>query len=274
MSRRTKLLERVFAYIDDNFRDPIGLGDVATAVGHGPAYLTGLVSDATGRPVHKWIAERRLAEARRLLVETDVPIHGVASAAGFRDPAYFSRAFVRSAGQSPSRWRRGSLRPATGDALGGAAAMAVHEHVATAEAAITGARSRAERDAILLAAAAAIVPLRVTVNRRDPSSGAWYHYGATAIAFTDADATVPLLLHGCTAAELHLERSSFDFYRRLAHVREIAGFFKLPLFVGGVCLGALCAIVSDPAEINREHRFALESLARAYERASTRSSPA
>jgi AraC-like DNA-binding protein len=266
MRRRTRLLDRVFRYIDDNFRDPIRLTDVADSVGHVPAYLTDVVRGVTGRPVHKWIAERRLSEARRLLSESDAPIGEVARAAGFRDPAYFSRAFVRASGQAPSRWRRTYARSFPNDALDAAAIATTAARIAAAERAMAAASSRNERDDLLFAAAVAIVPLRVTVNRRDPATGAWYHYRSSDVAFTDTDASVPLLLYGCTAAELQLERSYFPFYRNLAQVRQIEGFFKLPLFVDGVCTGALCAIVDDAADLTRERRYALEELARAYGR--------
>ncbi len=261
--RRNRLLRGVFAYIDDNFREPIRLRSVAAAVGHGAAYLTDVVRGSTGRPVHKWIAERRVAEARRLLATTEAPVARVARDVGFRDPAYFSRAFVRAAGQSPSQWRRihgGRPADAPLDAL---AVAATYQAVVQARETFAAAATRAQRDAALLAAASALVP-NVTVNRREPSTGTWYRYDETAVAFRDVDASIPLLLHGCTSAELDLERSYFDFYRRLSQVRSLSGFFKLPLFTAGVCTGALCAIVRNPADITLERRFALEELARAY----------
>jgi AraC-like DNA-binding protein len=56
--------------------------------------------------VQAWIAERRLAEARRLLAQTDEPVEAVGRRSGFRDASYFSRRFRRAHGVTPAAWRR------------------------------------------------------------------------------------------------------------------------------------------------------------------------
>ena len=55
------LLGAVFAVIEARYRTPIGLREVATAVGRSPAYLTDLVRRETGRSVLQWIVARRVA---------------------------------------------------------------------------------------------------------------------------------------------------------------------------------------------------------------------
>jgi AraC family transcriptional activator of pobA len=102
------LLADVFTYIEDHYEKGISLQDVAQAVHLTPGYLTTLVRQKTGRPVQEWIAERRLAQARRLLVETDLGVAEIAPAAGYRDAAYFARQFKRAHGVTPLAWRRAS----------------------------------------------------------------------------------------------------------------------------------------------------------------------
>ena len=53
----------------------------------------------------QFINEVRLENARRLLVETTLPIAAVAAEAGFSDPSYFSRRFVKQFGELPSEFR-------------------------------------------------------------------------------------------------------------------------------------------------------------------------
>lgn len=104
------LLADVFTYIEDHYAEGISLQDVARAVHLTPGYLTTLVRQKTGRPVQEWITERRLDRARRLLVESDLGVEELASAAGYHDPAYFARQFKRAHGVTPLAWRRASRR--------------------------------------------------------------------------------------------------------------------------------------------------------------------
>lgn len=99
------LLASVFEVIDDRFRERLSTVDVAAAVGLTPGYLTTLVRERTGRTVLDWITERRMAEARALLLNTASSAEQVAAAVGYADPAYFNRRFRAHHGRSPGAWR-------------------------------------------------------------------------------------------------------------------------------------------------------------------------
>lgn len=101
-----RLLGQVLRFIDANFRRPISLADVAKGVGRSRAYLTDRVRRETGRTVGGWITERRMAEARRLLAETDWEVGRIARSLTFVDDHYFSRLFRRTHGLTPSAWRK------------------------------------------------------------------------------------------------------------------------------------------------------------------------
>ena len=75
------VLAEVFAVIDRRHSAALSLRDVA------------------------WIIEPRMAESRRLLADTDVPVAEVARRVGIADPGYFSRLFRRTHGTSPRVWR-------------------------------------------------------------------------------------------------------------------------------------------------------------------------
>jgi AraC family transcriptional regulator, transcriptional activator of pobA len=104
------LLAEVFAVIDGGLSEPLSLRDVAHAVGVTPGHLTTVVRCRTGRTVQDWIIERRMAEARSLLAETDLPVGEVARHVGMSDPGYFSRLFRRAHGASPREWRAQARR--------------------------------------------------------------------------------------------------------------------------------------------------------------------
>jgi AraC-like DNA-binding protein len=100
------LLAEVFGLIEARYHERISLRDVASALALSPAHLTTTVRRKTGRTVQEWITERRMAQARRLLVETDLTVEEVGRKVGYADPAYFVRSFRRNHGVTPLRWRR------------------------------------------------------------------------------------------------------------------------------------------------------------------------
>jgi AraC family transcriptional activator of pobA len=100
------LLAEVFGFIEERYRERISLKDVARAVSLSPGHLTTVVRRKTGRTVQEWIAERRMAEARRLLVQTDLAVEEVGRKVGYGDPGYFVRSFGRAHGVTPLGWRR------------------------------------------------------------------------------------------------------------------------------------------------------------------------
>ncbi len=99
------LLAEVFEVIDRRHAEQLSLRDVAGELGMTPGHLTTVVRRRTGRTVGEWITDRRMAEARGLLTETDLPVHEVARRVGVPDPGYFSRLFTRAHGVSPRKWR-------------------------------------------------------------------------------------------------------------------------------------------------------------------------
>ncbi len=110
--RDEPLLAAVFDAIEEGYRRPISLRDVAAAVGLTPGHLTTLVGRRTGRTVQQWITERRMAEARRLLAETDLTVDAVSGRVGYRDTSYFIKRFRRDHGAAPLEWRRAGRSPA------------------------------------------------------------------------------------------------------------------------------------------------------------------
>lgn len=115
--RNEPLLAAVFEFIERHYGEPISLSDVAASVGLTPGHLTTVVRRKTGRTTHQWITERRMAEARKLLRETDLTVEAIATRTGYRQTSFFIKHFRRDHALTPAAWRRGArtpLRPATG----------------------------------------------------------------------------------------------------------------------------------------------------------------
>jgi AraC family transcriptional regulator, transcriptional activator of pobA len=99
------VLAAVLDVIEDRYREPISLRDVADAVGLTPGHLTTVVRRRTGRTVQQWITERRMREARRLLVDTALPVGEIAHRVGYREAGYFVRRFRAAHDVTPTGWR-------------------------------------------------------------------------------------------------------------------------------------------------------------------------
>jgi AraC-like DNA-binding protein len=99
------LLAEVFTVIDRHLGEPLSLRHVARELGMTPGHLTTVVRRRTGRTVQEWIIERRMAEARSLLSDTELSVGEISRRVGMSDPGYFSRLFRRTHGTSPREWR-------------------------------------------------------------------------------------------------------------------------------------------------------------------------
>lgn len=103
--RSEPLLAVVFEFIEEHYHEPISLATIASVVGLTPGHLTTVVRRKTGRSVQRWITERRMAQARRLLRETDLNVETVAASVGYRHPSFFIKQFRRDHAVTPARWR-------------------------------------------------------------------------------------------------------------------------------------------------------------------------
>ena len=103
--RLRRATELMAAHLD---RD-LGLAELAAAAGLSPSHFTRAFKRSTGRPPHRYLMERRVEHAQRLLASTDAPLAEVASDCGFADQSHLSTAFRRLLGATPGAWR-GAVR--------------------------------------------------------------------------------------------------------------------------------------------------------------------
>ncbi|MEI2297097.1 helix-turn-helix domain-containing protein [Ensifer sp. MJa1] len=92
--------------VDLHFRENWSVGHYTDALATTPHLIAKASREAFGMQVKELINERRLLEAKRLLLFTVRPLEDIAYEIGFADAAYFSRFFRQRVGEAPSDWRR------------------------------------------------------------------------------------------------------------------------------------------------------------------------
>ena len=101
-----RLAERFARLLERDYRSGMGVAEFAAALGVTPTHLTRACKAASGRSAHAILQDRVLFEARRMLVETRMPVKRVAESLGYASAAYFTRNFHLRTGQTPSDFRR------------------------------------------------------------------------------------------------------------------------------------------------------------------------
>src|SRR6201987_1366621 len=84
---------------------PWTLSDLGQRVGLGRSVFSARFTKLVGQSMHRYVIERRMAEAAFLLETSDEPIARIASRVGYETAAAFSKLFHRHHGLSPGRYR-------------------------------------------------------------------------------------------------------------------------------------------------------------------------
>jgi AraC family transcriptional activator of pobA len=110
-----QIFRRFAAILERDFASHHDAAHYADALAMPAAALSQTLNRVVGRTTKELITDRVMLEAARLLRFTDKTMGEIAYATGFGDPLYFSRAFKRHHGSSPSTYRdltRGIATPA------------------------------------------------------------------------------------------------------------------------------------------------------------------
>jgi len=105
------LIMRVKKYLQHNYMNyEVSLDSVSAMLNISSSYLSVLFKKCTGINFIDYIQELKIKEAKELLKDPLRSANEIASLVGYESASYFTRAFKKKTGLTPSEWRKKNTR--------------------------------------------------------------------------------------------------------------------------------------------------------------------
>lgn len=92
-------------FMDVHLADDVSLADIAQAAGLSVFHFSRAFKATTGVGPYRYLLERRIDRAKKLIRETSTPLSVIATLVGFKTASHFSRSFTDIVGISPRTFR-------------------------------------------------------------------------------------------------------------------------------------------------------------------------
>ena len=102
------LVAKALALVAENLSRPWGVAQLCAAIGVAPRRLCRRFTAELGRSPGEEILRQRMARAKALLGDTDLPLREIAAQCGLCHASYLSNLFRRETGLAPRAWRKRS----------------------------------------------------------------------------------------------------------------------------------------------------------------------
>ncbi|MDX2019693.1 MAG: AraC family transcriptional regulator [Deltaproteobacteria bacterium] len=99
-------LDKVHRYVSEHLANPITVQDAAGQAGMGASTFSRFIKRSTGHSFVRYLTEMRIAEACRLLIDTDAAISQIAREVGLANVSHFNDRFLSLRNIRPSEYRR------------------------------------------------------------------------------------------------------------------------------------------------------------------------
>lgn len=105
LKNHSLLIQKVITYINTDLSADLSLQSLSRQLSVNASYLSTLFSNEMGISLTKFVNQKRIKHAQKLLLTTDMPIKSVALKCGISDVYYFSRLFKQITGTTPKVYR-------------------------------------------------------------------------------------------------------------------------------------------------------------------------
>ena len=92
-------------YINFNLQSNLSLSTISESIGKNSSFLSNQFKKETKKTITKYIQERRIEEATRMLTYTDLTIQQISHLVGIDDLSWFSKLFKSITNMSPTKYR-------------------------------------------------------------------------------------------------------------------------------------------------------------------------
>ncbi len=107
---KSKYVMKALDYIQEHFADTdISVGAIAESIGISEGHLSHIFKKETEYTVAAYLTRFRMRTAMKLLSDCSRKVYEVAEQVGYRDIAYFSAAFKKTVGVTPSEYQDRSM---------------------------------------------------------------------------------------------------------------------------------------------------------------------
>jgi AraC family transcriptional regulator len=98
-------MRRVLDYIDQRLEDDITISDLAQVAHLSEFHFARVFATTMGMPPQRYVSQRRLAAAKKMIGVGKLPLSEIAFRSGFSSQASFTRAFRRATNMTPGEFR-------------------------------------------------------------------------------------------------------------------------------------------------------------------------
>jgi AraC family transcriptional regulator len=98
-------MRRAVDYIEAHYKEEFSFRDIAGQLDMSPFHFARMFKHSTGESPHQFIMRCRVEAAKKLLVESDMPIADISFAVGYKNQSYFTTRFAILVGMTPAVFR-------------------------------------------------------------------------------------------------------------------------------------------------------------------------
>jgi AraC-like DNA-binding protein len=104
--RHIIMAEKVRRMIQEKYGEKLDFKEIAVELGYIEPTLRKFFKIHFGETPSKFLVQFRLEKAKVLLEQTNKTVNEIAYLTGFSDPGLFMQTFKKTAGMTPSQWRK------------------------------------------------------------------------------------------------------------------------------------------------------------------------